>query len=78
MDHLGQAEKADVSHFDNVSADPKVLEAEYVPNTPEERRLVRKMDLHLLPALWTMYVFNYLDRTNIGVGILSLLNAGNG
>ncbi|GMK53978.1 hypothetical protein CspeluHIS016_0105640 [Cutaneotrichosporon spelunceum] len=40
--------------------------AEYVPGTAEEKRLVRKIDLHLIPMLWIMYVLNYLDRTNIG------------
>ncbi|KIV78622.1 hypothetical protein PV11_06256 [Exophiala sideris] len=47
----------------------KVVEAaatEYVEGTAEERKLVRKIDLHLLPVLWVMYIFNYLDRTNIG------------
>ncbi|WWC85182.1 uncharacterized protein L201_000040 [Kwoniella dendrophila CBS 6074] len=38
----------------------------YIPGTDEEKRLVRKIDRHLLPMLWIMYVFNYLDRTNIG------------
>ncbi|KZP00664.1 major facilitator superfamily transporter [Calocera viscosa TUFC12733] len=31
-----------------------------------ERKLVRKIDLHLLPMLFLIYIFNYLDRTNIG------------
>lgn len=30
-----------------------------------ERRLVRKLDLLLLPPLWLLYVCNYLDRNNI-------------
>ncbi len=50
--------------------DPKIIEAaapEYVEGTPQEKRLVRKIDMHLIPILWAMYVFNYLDRTNIGV-----------
>ncbi|BEI83018.1 hypothetical protein CcaverHIS002_0308860 [Cutaneotrichosporon cavernicola] len=40
--------------------------AEYVEGSIEEKRLVRKIDIHLLPMLWIMYVLNYLDRTNIG------------
>ncbi|KLT38881.1 MFS general substrate transporter [Cutaneotrichosporon oleaginosum] len=40
--------------------------SEYVPGSVEEKRLVRKIDLHLLPTLWVMYILNYLDRTNIG------------
>lgn len=37
----------------------------YVPGTDEEKRLVRKVDLILLPCLWWMYVLAYLDRGNI-------------
>lgn len=30
-----------------------------------EKRLVRKLDLTLLPMVWVLYMFNYLDRNNI-------------
>ncbi|KAI1023903.1 hypothetical protein LB504_005045 [Fusarium proliferatum] len=39
--------------------------ANYIPDTAEERRLVRKIDFTLLPCLWWMYVLAYLDRGNI-------------
>ncbi len=29
----------------------------------EERNLVRKIDLHLLPTIWLMYLLSYVDRT---------------
>lgn len=29
----------------------------------EERRLVRKIDLCLLPCIWVMYLLSYMDRT---------------
>lgn len=32
----------------------------------EEKKLVRKMDLFLLPTIWIMYLLSYMDRTNIG------------
>lgn len=35
--------------------------AEYVPGTEAERKLVRKIDLHLLPMLWIMYILNYVS-----------------
>jgi hypothetical protein len=38
---------------------------DYVPGTPEEKRLVRKIDFVLLPILWCMYVLAHLDRSNI-------------
>jgi hypothetical protein len=38
---------------------------DYSPGTPEEKRLVRKIDFVLLPILWWMYVLAHLDRSNI-------------
>jgi hypothetical protein len=29
----------------------------------EEKRLVRKIDLYLLPTIWLMYLLSYMDRT---------------
>jgi hypothetical protein len=32
--------------------------------TPEEeKKLVRKIDLMLLPTIWLMYLLSYMDRT---------------
>ncbi|KAH8683850.1 major facilitator superfamily domain-containing protein [Ilyonectria robusta] len=30
-----------------------------------ERRVVRKLDMTLMPMVWILYMFNYLDRNNI-------------
>lgn len=30
-----------------------------------EKRLVRKLDLSLMPVVWILYFFNYMDRNNI-------------
>lgn len=30
-----------------------------------EKRLVRKLDMTLMPMVWILYLFNYLDRNNI-------------
>jgi len=35
----------------------------YVPGTDEEKKLVRKIDLFLLPTIWLMYLLSYMDRT---------------
>ena len=37
-----------------------------VDTTETERRLVWKCDLHILPVLFVMYTFAFLDRINIG------------
>jgi hypothetical protein len=53
--------------LEDLNADPELVSAlqNYVPGTPEEKRLVRRIDLVLLPCLWWMYVLAYLDRGNI-------------
>lgn len=38
----------------------------YIPGTDREKKLLRKIDLRLMPILWVMYILNYVDRTNIG------------
>jgi len=30
-----------------------------------EKSLVRKLDMTLMPTVWLLYLFNYLDRNNI-------------
>lgn len=30
-----------------------------------EKRIVRKLDMTLMPAVWFLYFFNYMDRNNI-------------
>lgn len=37
---------------------------------PREIKLVRKLDWIMLPVLWLMYWFNYLDRNAITVAVL--------
>ncbi|KAJ0159046.1 putative transporter [Colletotrichum tanaceti] len=32
----------------------------------EEKKLVKKIDLFLMPTIWLMYLLSYMDRTNIG------------
>lgn len=58
--------KQSYEHDDNV-VDPKdvvALEADdYVPGSDEEKKLVRKIDLFILPMMWFMYLLSYMDRT---------------
>lgn len=44
-----------VDDDDNKGEDMAQPLRDYVPGTTEERRLVRKIDLVLLPCLWWMY-----------------------
>jgi hypothetical protein len=49
------------------SKDEQQYIEELIANTEqfaeEEKRLVRKIDLFLLPTIWIMYLLSYMDRT---------------
>jgi len=52
-------------------------------NTAElEKKVVRRLDTWMLPQLWILYMFNYLNRTNIAQARLNTfdedLNLGEG
>ena len=68
-DHLAQVEMDDFPTKDaGLNAEELELQQairNYVPDTDAEKKLVRKIDLHLIPTLWIMYILNYVDRTNI-------------
>ena len=48
------------------SADSRRLSACYILDPAAERRLVWKFDLRILPVLAVMYLFNSLDKSNLG------------
>lgn len=61
-----------IEHKDSnseVEKAPVVVEDEQWRST--EKRLVRKLDMTLLPMVWLLYLFNYLDRNNIAQAKLS-------
>lgn len=64
VDGLEHRETMDPSELDQKVHEEHVSAA-YVPDTEEERRLVGKIDLYLLPTIWLMYLLSYMDRTNI-------------
>lgn len=72
-DKAGSFEMREEKTSTVLSNEPEMAEAlrNYVPHTAEEKKLVRKIDLFLMPILWIMYILNYVDRTNI-VGFLLL------
>lgn len=39
----------------------------YVPGSPEEKAMVRKIDAHMFFCVCTLYLLNYLDRTNVSL-----------
>lgn len=38
----------------------------FISGTVAEKKLVRKIDMYLMPTIWILYCFSYMDRTNIG------------
>ena len=48
-------------------ANPEVqIEALGIPNWRNlEKQVVRRLDMTLMPCLWVLYLFNYLDRASI-------------
>lgn len=60
MDHDSESQPKEV-YSDEVE---NVNISESVSFSPEEEKaLVRKIDLTLLPTIWVMYLLSYLDRT---------------
>lgn len=42
------------------------IDALGIPNWRElEKKVVKRLDMTLLPCLWVLYLFNYLDRASI-------------
>lgn len=64
-------EKPQVANLDNPQA--KGFEDQDIVLPPDfaarEKKLVRKLDLHILPVLVLLYVMSFLDRVNIGKSI---------
>ncbi|KIW69081.1 hypothetical protein PV04_04979 [Phialophora macrospora] len=56
-----EKQKTESLHKVAVETDP-TLEAEW---RQKEKKLVRKLDMTLMPTVWVLYLFNYLDRNNI-------------
>ena len=54
------------------------ISAKITVDDPDDKKLLRKLDLHLIPGMTLLYLLNYLDRVNIGQaklnGITSTLN----
>jgi hypothetical protein len=59
-----------IEHIDMASVDNKT-DPKYPPIDDawkaREKRLVRKLDMTLMPMVWVLYLFNYLDRNNIAL-----------
>ncbi|KAK7464302.1 hypothetical protein VKT23_006470 [Stygiomarasmius scandens] len=59
--------KSQVEHLERSADDAFVqhVRAREHFDTEAERKLVKKLDMRIIPALWAMYFLNYLDRSAI-------------
>jgi hypothetical protein len=73
-DNTSEAEKGEIhelklKHADRNDADEALQifeEGEVITMTPEEeKKLLRKIDRHLMPLLCLVYGLNYLDKTTL-------------
>ena len=55
-------EAGDMKKMDTIKDHVEVSE-ELTWTPEEEKMLVRKIDLYLLPTIWLMYLLSYMDRT---------------
>jgi hypothetical protein len=71
MSHAGEKSSLD-QHVEKVPiatadlAEAQQLATQWVDGTPEEKRLVRKLDWRILPCTWVLYLLGFLDRANVG------------
>jgi sugar phosphate permease len=65
-------EKGNVAAIERVESETLGNDAAINRFTPEEqRRIVRKVDLRLIPTLGFMYCVSLMDRTNLGVAMVA-------
>lgn len=64
-EHTEEAEKNAAG--EHLPRPEDIIENLGIPNWRElEKKIVRRLDMTLLPTLWILYVFNYLDRASLG------------
>lgn len=68
MAHQNEDTQVENQHVDVKDADQDKSEHFEGPDgltwtAEEEKKLVRKVDLLLLPTIWIMYLLSYMDRT---------------
>ncbi|KAK1958882.1 major facilitator superfamily transporter [Colletotrichum sublineola] len=75
LEHTDQAsdEEKNPQHLPSVTAPIEALGLENWQDL--EKKLVRRLDMTLMPMLWVLYLFNYLDRASISQARLSSFEA---
>lgn len=71
-DLVHQIEEGDKSEHDSHAG----VNEDHLPEyrNKETQRILRKVDWHLIPLLTTLYVFSFLDRSNLGNAAIAGMN----
>ncbi|KAL1799157.1 hypothetical protein ACET3X_003194 [Alternaria dauci] len=65
-------EKGNVATLERIESEKVASDAAITRYTPEEqKKIVRKVDLRLIPTLGCMYCVSLMDRTNLGVAMVA-------
>ncbi|GAB7340857.1 hypothetical protein MBLNU457_7218t1 [Dothideomycetes sp. NU457] len=67
------SEGLQVTQLETLDPDSKVLQLDHSDRVVLEKKLLRKIDLRLMPLMMLIYVLNYLDRNNIAAARLGTL-----
>jgi hypothetical protein len=60
-------QKQETVHLEHVLSEDKNLDVEAIVIDPiAEKKLLRKLDLRVLPPLFLLFLLAFLDRANIG------------
>jgi sugar phosphate permease len=66
-DSSPQSIKLDTITIASIEEEVSIRPIEYgTSDDPDDRKLLRKLDLHLIPTMTLLYLLSYLDRINIG------------
>lgn len=67
VEHMDEKVRSDDSEsYPKLSADSKTTESEVTLDPGQEKRLLRKLDIHVLPMISVLYMLAFVDRINIG------------
>ena len=60
------ASKSEPLHIEQLTTPSEGSDIERTtPDKDEEKRLLRKLDMRIIPILWLIYMLAFLDRTNV-------------
>ena len=66
--------KSESTIVDEKTVGPELYRPEVDVSTVDERKLMRKIDWHIVPWMSVLYLLSYMDRANIGNARVCSLN----